>query len=514
MKILLISLNRETEPFTAAPLGLALVAGALEAAGHEVRALDLLFSRGAREDIEEEAGRFRPGLVGLSLRNIESSTEFLLPSYKETVAALRRVTDAPIVLGGPGFSIMPRRIMEYLGVGLGVVGEGEEAAVALVRALEEGNDPALVPGVCALRDGRFVHTPAAHIDGGAMRAPAWRHFPARGYDMAGVQSKRGCSFGCVYCTYPMLEGRRLRLRPPKDVVDELQRALENGTGCPSYFVDNVFNNPKGHAEAVCDEITARGLDISWGCLASPAGLDAAMLRKMKDAGCESVEIGADSLSDRALKGLGKAFGAEDVKKAVRACREAGMLHMLFLILGGPGEDEHTLKETFDALDELRPDKVFAVAGIRVYPGTPLEARAREEGVLRADEDLLWPKFYESEILGDRLYAMAGEFFDAHPDWIYYPANGITRGTARRAAADMAWDGGAKECLDKVLSSVPALIRPIARKAVTKKAGLLAGERSLGFVTASEVRDAFLSETPRPFQGPMRESLKNLGLLDA
>lgn len=513
MKVLLISLNREREPFTAAPLGLALVASALLTAGHEVKTFDLLFSEDINYDLENIVTSFEPGLVGISIRNIESSTEFLLPAYKDTVEYIKSLTSAPILVGGPGFSIMPRQTLEYLGLALGVVGEGERSAVELAAAVEKGLDPAEVPGVCSLQDGRFRHNPSKAIDDmSCIQTPAWELFPP-GYDMVGVQSKRGCSFGCIYCTYPGLEGRRMRLRPPAMVVDELAGIIDSGIEAPFYFVDNVFNNPKHHAEGVCREIISRGLNISWGCLANPIGLDRKLVELMARAGCQSIEIGADSLSDRMLKKLNKSFFARDVKEAIKTCKAAGMMSMVFLILGGPGEDRNTLQETFDALDEAAPDKVFAVGGIRIYPGTPLAVTAVDEGVIRPDDDLLMPSFYISKELGDGLYNLAEEFFNAHPGWIYYPAKGAANSVPAASDRKVEWDDSATKCLDTVIKSVPMLLRPIARRAVSKKAGKLAVERRLAFITPVEVRDAFLSETPAPFQKPMIESLKVLGLLN-
>lgn len=515
MKVLLISLNRETEPFTAAPLGLALVGAALQQAGHEVAALDLLFSEDVSRDLEGAITGFRPRLIGLSIRNIESSTEFLPPSYKEVVGRIKGLSDAPIVAGGPGFSIMPRAMLEYLGIGMGIVGEGEAAAVGLVRALEAGRDPLTVPGVCTTGEGGFTLSPLKPVeDLRGLARPAWGLLPVSRYDMVGVQSKRGCSFGCIYCTYPGLEGRRMRLKPPAAMADELHAAVGSGIRGPFYFVDNVFNNPKGHAEGVCRALIEKGVKASWGCLASPAGLDGSLIVTMREAGCESVEIGADSLSGSMLRRLGKNFRVDDVKNAVREVKDAGMMSMVFLILGGPGEDADTLSETFDALESLSPDKVFAVAGIRIYPGTPLAALAVEEGVIRPDDSLLQPAFYLSGGIGEDLCSRAEAFFKGRPEWIYYPARGVLGKGPSSRPAEAAWRVDARDCLDNVLSAVPMLLRPIARKAVSKKAMALSLARGLAAVTPIEVRDAFLSETPRPFQGPMKESLKKLGLLNA
>lgn len=519
MRILLISLNRETEPFTAAPLGLAMVAGALVAEGHDVSVLDLLFQTDSAHAVRDAIRLHRPGMVCLSLRNIESSTEFLLPDYRDVVELLKDEGGVPVVAGGPGFSIMPEDILRYLGLEYGIAGEGERAVVEFARALEGIRDPATVQGVCTLRDGVFSLTPKENIeDLSSAETPAWGLFPVKDYDMVGVQSKRGCSFSCVYCTYPALEGRRMRLREPARVARDVAELKATHGVEAVYFVDNVFNNPKSHAEAVCRELVSLDAGVEWGALVTPAGLDSRFVGLMASAGCKSVEIGADSLSARALKGLGKPFSPSDVADAVRACRDAGLMSMMFLILGGPGEDEDTLEETFDALDAIRPDKVFAVAGIRLYPGTPLARTAVDEGVLGASDSLLMPKFYVSGRLGERLYEKAGGYFGSHPDWIYYRADALVTGTGANAAQkterDMAgWSAGAEKCLADIISEIPKLIRPVARRAVVMRAEALAGGRMQAGVTVADVVDAFLSETPGPFRAGMKKSLMKHGLID-
>ncbi len=513
MKILLISLNRETEPFTAAPLGMALVCGSLGADGHDVRALDLLFEPQPEKAVAEAVKEFAPELVGLSLRNIESSTEFLMPSYKKAVAAIREATSAPIVLGGPGFSVMPEQAIGYLGVDYGIKGEGELAARELARALEKGLDPVGIPGVCAYRAGKFsISAPSALTSLDGIAACSWAGLNPGSYDMVGVQSKRGCSFSCAYCTYPALEGRRMRLRSPESVAREIE-GLAKGHGVSAfYFVDNVFNNPRSHALDICSALNSMKVEAHWGCLASPIGLDGELLDAMKGAGCESVEIGADSLSGRALVGLGKPFKADEAEAAVTECRAAGMAHMVFLILGGPGEDEDTLRETFDALDRINPDKVFAVAGVRVYPDTPIHRLAVEAGMVSPDDDLLRPRFYVSDRLGGRLYEMAEEYFGRRPGWIYYRADAILDKKPDAPAAVTEWDDAARGCLSSMIEEVPRLLRPIAKKAVVRKAGWLASVRGLSAVSPAEVVDAFLDETPTPFRGALEKSLRRLGFI--
>ena len=59
----------------------------------------------------------------------------------------------------------------------------------------------------------------------------------------GVQTKRGCPLGCVYCIYPQLEGKRYRLRPPEAIVEEVEKVVVGSKLKHFFFVDSVFNDP-------------------------------------------------------------------------------------------------------------------------------------------------------------------------------------------------------------------------------------------------------------------------------
>jgi radical SAM superfamily enzyme YgiQ (UPF0313 family) len=493
---------------------MAKVASALHLAGRDVRCLDLLFEDDPYASLTDAVSSLRPDVIGLSLRNIESSTEFLLPEYKRYVDHIRSVSGAPVVVGGPGFSVMPEQVMRYLDVGLAIAGEGDTSLPGLIAAIESGDNPHSVPNVCTYKDGLYRSAVKRGIcDPSEFAGPNWSFLPVGRYDMVGVQSKRGCSFGCVYCTYPNIEGRRMRLSEPSDIAAEISGVRKEYGVEAFYFVDNVFNNPKSHAVSVCNALIDADTDAEWGALVSPVGFDPAFAGLMKEAGCMSVEIGADSLSEASLRALGKSFGPAAVMDAISACRDAGLMHMVFLILGGPDEDEDTLKETFDRLDGISPDKVFAVSGVRIYPNTPIAARAVEEGVISRDNDLLLPEFYVSPKLGGRLYELADAYFDKHPDWIHYRADGVSVGgkaVVSAAVNESIWSDEAESAMIDILGSVPRLLRPIAGRAVRKKAAALASKT--GSVSVDNVRDAFMSETPGPFRKKMVARLKEMGLV--
>lgn len=425
MRIFLVSVNREVTPEPVAPLGISYVAGAARAHGHEVALLDLCFSRDVEADIDLAVRRLSPDLIGISIRNVDNLTYPASVSYlgeiRAAAAALTRASHVPIVAGGAGFSIFPEQLLAELGIEYGVIGEGEETFCLLARYLGEG---AMVPRLPNLiRRGESAE--------GVRRqaAPFARNGrPARDLlentryrELGGtsnLQTKRGCPFRCLYCTYPHIDGASPRLRPPGEVVDELVSMVEKGGLNEVFFVDDVFNWPPDHAMEICEEIAARTLRVAWTCFATPLGMTPELARAMKRAGCRGVEFGVDTASPTVLRSLGKPFGPEEIRRAARACREAGLPAAHYLIFGGPGETASTVAETFAFYDDLDPQAVLAFLGIRIYPGTPLRKVAAADGVIAEDEDLLMPRFYISPGIGaEVLTAAVRAHAGVRPNWV-------------------------------------------------------------------------------------------------
>ncbi len=396
MRVLLISPNREHLPDPAFPLGLAYVAAALVQHGHTVGVLDLCFVDDPEQAIAEDIAGFRPEIIGMSLRNIDDvaypKKHSYLRDYRKAMAAMRKHTGVPVVLGGSGFTIMPRAFMQELGADFGIAGEGERAFPQLLKDISSGRQ--VKRGSINTAQSRI-----REIDG---TVPDRSLFDTtRYYDFGGmlnIQTKRGCPFRCIYCTYPTVEGRRMRLRSPEAVADEFGQIIDR-TGARHFFiVDSIFNYPVAHAEAVCDAIIRRGLDITWSCYASPAYMTAKLADVMIHAGCTGVEFGTDSLEDNVLRKLGKNFTAEKALEASDICRSSGLKFCHFVFAGAPGDTDETVKVTMERLEELQPDAAVVMTGIRIFPGTVLAGLARYD--LGMAEPGLEPVFYLSRQVSD------------------------------------------------------------------------------------------------------------------
>ena len=433
LRVLLISANTEKLPDPVFPIGAAYMAAVAAQHGHTVDTLDLCFLAAMRPALEEKLRQTRPDVVGISLRNLDSSSypqnTSYIDDYRQLVDAVRDLTSAPIVLGGAGFTVMPETIMEYLGADVGVVGEGEMAFPWILERLARGETISSTPeyrchavngGVCVSPVTRIKHLDTTGI-------PLRQHFDMQRYYQRGgalnIQTKRGCYFECVFCSYPLIEGSKVRMRTAQAVVDEIETMREEDGVRHWFFVDNIFNMPIRHAKDICEEIAARQLDIEWSGYLNPRFMDEELCDLMSRSGCKAIEFGTDSGSATMIANLKKEFEPDDLRHASALCHQFNLKFCHSLIFGGPGETQQTVTETIDLMDELRPTAVIAMTGIRVLPGTEMVDIALRDGQIDADDNLLYPKFYISAALGDELIDRIEAYARAHSNWIV-PGKGI------------------------------------------------------------------------------------------
>jgi radical SAM superfamily enzyme YgiQ (UPF0313 family) len=410
MNVTIISINQSRTPVPVVPYGACMTAEAVSLQDHDVRFLDLMFSRDPVSDVAKSLRRHPPDVVGLSIRNLDNNDMLKPVEYVSGLAriagAVKAQTDATIVLGGSAMAVMPEALLRATGAELGVVGDGEAVFPVLLQALSGGSDLAAVPRVARIEEGKYTvsgNGPMPLKEDPELMAPDYRRWIDTGaYSsrMAAIplQSKRGCPFPCVYCTYGAGEGYDYRLHSPEVVLQAVERLEKQGFR-DIEFVDNVFNSPYEHAMGVCESIAGSGTKARFHTMElNPRFVDLPLLVVMEAAGFKGIGITAESAADPVLEKLDKGYTSQDVQNAAAAVRKTSMPCMWVFMLGGPGETRETASKTVRfAADVLRDhDAAFFNVGIRVYPGTRLETIARREGQLKFSADeMVKPAFYFS-----------------------------------------------------------------------------------------------------------------------
>jgi len=406
-RVLLVSANREHFPAPVFPLSLAYMAGALKKHGVSIRIFDAGLHRSPQEELISVLKTFRPDSVGLSLRNIDNAaypfTQFYVPDYVSLIQAIRSHSRSRVLLGGPAFSIFPTELMNLLGAEAGVTGEGEAETERFWAS-----------GGAGIFRGRDVSPEDIHFPEDIDKA-----FPRfSGYRTIGIQTARGCPSRCSYCTYPIIEGARLRTRPPEAVAGEIALLNRKFSRKDFFIVDSLFNSDEDHMCRVLETIIALDLKVSLSCYMKPRVDDPAVFRLLKRAGCIAVDFRIDSGSGEMLRSLNKGFCVEDVVNASEACRRAGLDFCHSLLFGAPGETPETIRETVSLMDRLRPRAVIAMTGIRMYPGSALALQAQKEGYLAPGLSLLEPVFYFSGMGPSRLVDLVHETVSGRRNWFF------------------------------------------------------------------------------------------------
>jgi len=363
MRVAFLSANREMLPDAAVPIGVLYVMAATPER-HERELWDLLFQPDPEAFLRDRLAAFRPDVVAFGMRNIQqadySGTSDNLRYYASLMATIRAHGDATVVMGGSGFSVMPRELMAELRPDFGLPGEGEEALPALLDALERDGSLDAIPGLLRFEDGAVVANPRApgFLDMNALRAPDRTVLDARYYEEFGIdslQTKRGCPLLCDYCTYPTIEGRIGRRREPGLVADEMARIrLDHPDVRHVFVVDSVFNLPPSHAKDVCRALIAQGNTVPWTCYANPLRFDEELGGLMRAAGCVGMEVGADSGCDEILLALRKGFDTRAIRKLRGIAAATGLKDCQTFILGTRGETLDHVRRTLDFVVDLDP----------------------------------------------------------------------------------------------------------------------------------------------------------------
>jgi radical SAM superfamily enzyme YgiQ (UPF0313 family) len=422
-RVLLISTNRHTMPDAVFPLGLACLNAALRRAGHDTRWVDC---NANSQPLDAVLAEYRPQFVGVSVRNIDDvlirKRETYFGGLDAITKTVRQVNPCPVILGGSGYSIFPKRLLDLTGADYGIQGEGEESFSALISALARGGDVTVIPGLVYRRGQEIVANPrqtwreTAGLEAADRPARLVSHYLKHG-GMLNLQTQRGCAHTCCYCTYPVIEGRTHRQRPPEIVAGEMAQ-LEASGAKYVFIVDSVFNSSPQHVVETCEAILRRNLNIHWACFLRPQGLTPLLMDIMTRAGLTHIEFGSDSLCDSVLEAYGKRLTFDDIRQASELARQHHVDFCHYLICGGPGETMATLQTSFENSLLLSGAVIMAVVGMRVYPGTALCERALREGQLTADTDLLTPAYYLAPGLTEEaVFARLQQFSARSSNWI-------------------------------------------------------------------------------------------------
>lgn len=354
-------------------------------------------------EIEKQILSHEPDIVGISCFSGAMDTVRLLTKRL-------KARGLPVILGGSHPSVLPEQSLMYTGADFAIAGEGEIALLELMDTLTAGRD---LSGVKSLawrgRDGNIRVNPRGalveNID--LLPIPDRSLIDRRQYFGEVLMTGRGCPFNCAYCASRNIWGKKARLRSVSSIIQELELLKEGAlkdaavgrqkTDCPEErpgrfvvkVVDDTFTVVKKRTMELLEQIISSGLncfEFTGGVRADT--LDEALVMKMKEANFRRVTLGVESGSPRILEMIRKGETNEDVKRAFRLLKKAGIRTHAFFMIGLPDETPEDIELSKRLIREIRPDHV-EINMVTPYPGTDLFDRLIPDPPEKIDRWYRW-----------------------------------------------------------------------------------------------------------------------------
>lgn len=421
-KLLLVSANEHKKPYPVYPLGISYLETYLKKrlSGFDIHLFD--FNLAGESEFILLLQEMKPDYIGVSLRNIDGANSLdrhsFIYAYRDIIRTIRAHSPAKVIIGGAGFSIYPQSLFDLLQPDYGIRGEGEETLYKLIVSLESKQPVGDIEGLVFYQDQQFVCNPHRNylksLD--VCFASDFIDYYWEQSGMLNIQTKRGCSYKCIYCSYPLIDGRTIRTLDTDLIVENLTRLYKERQISYVFFTDSVFNLKNSYNIELAEKIIKSGIKVKWGAYFSPSNLTDEMLALYKRAGLTHVEFGTESFSDIQLQNYGKHFTFADVVEKSELCLKNNIFYAHFLILGGYGETEATWRETIENSKKIQYSVFFPYVGMRIYPGTRLQQIAIAEGRITHDDPLLDPVYYISD--GFDLEAVRREALATGKAWIF------------------------------------------------------------------------------------------------
>ncbi len=443
MKVCLINPPRLMKPMSVVlkpspPLGLAFIAAALEAEGHQLTIIDAL------AEGYDTYHEFVDDIVvnGLSIDDIiariPEDVQLIALSamfsgnwlhHRELIDALGEAfPDATIVAGGEHITAVPEfSIGQTAHLAVCVLGEGEETIVHLARAIEYGQPLSRLHGIVYRGGGgRAIRTPrrARVLELTRIRRPAWHLFPVQLYREKGltygvargdialpILATRGCPYQCTFCSSPQMWGTRYVMREPRDVADEIEHYVTVFGARNFDFYDLTAIIRKEWILAFCGEIQQRRLDITWQI---PAGtrseaIDAEVAHALHASGCRNITYAPEAGSPRVLRAIKKKVNLDRMLRSIAHSQREGMNIKINFMMGFP---EETHRDVWQSLWFLVRASWYGAhdtspSVLSPYPGSAMFETLRAAGAVDLEDD----RYFRRIVYVDTLFK--NHFYNQH-----------------------------------------------------------------------------------------------------
>lgn len=385
------------------PTNLAMLASYIRELGNfNVELLDLeLFPTNNVDDMIKEILSKEAKYIGFST---------LSPRYPTILKMCWKIKktnpNAVIIVGGPHISGNPNDC-KYEGVDYGIVGEGEEALLELLNALESNSDITNIKNLVYKKDGQVITNPRRPVieDLDTLPLPAWDLIDIKEYrdppyfgdePHAGVFTSRGCPFDCTFCASKVTWGRRVRFRSIENIMKEFTLLATKYGVKNMHFYDDQFAIRAARAIELVTAMQKANLGFKYYVQIRADSITPELAKALKETGCVGTAMGVETGNEEMLKSIRKKETKDQIRNAVKLLKQEGVPILTSYIIGLPGDTHETIQETLNFARELDTNQMKFML-LTPVPGTDVYNLAVERGLLDPNdlEQMEKTTFYDS-----------------------------------------------------------------------------------------------------------------------
>ncbi len=369
------------------PVDLLYIAAVLRQAGVSCEIKDYPVQNKTQKDFEDDIRKIEPDWVVVSITTpgLEEDLQ-LIDSLKQKFPGVHFIAkgahfnayqlDRETLKQCPALSAVTR-------------GEYEDVFRRWVEAEDPGDIPGLTfrqgeeirknPGTGKVEDLDTLPFPARDLINNALYCR-----PDTGEPQTTIVTSRGCPYYCNFCLTHLVSGKKVRLRSPRRIVDEIIECRDVYNIHNFLFRSDTFTINKKWLKELCGLLQEECPDIKWACNSRVDLFTPEVASLLKESGCWLVAFGVESGDQEMLDSVGKDATIQQAFRAMRICKKTGLMSSVYLLLGLPEETPQSFRKTLKMLKKLDPDFVEFFYTYP-FPGSRLYKKLVDEGLLKKGE---------------------------------------------------------------------------------------------------------------------------------
>lgn len=375
-----------------------------------VKVIDQRLDKNWSENLKREL-KSKPLIVG--------TTTMLGPEIKNAIKVGNLVASTtggiPVVVGGPCASVLPSQAIKSGAFDIVLKGDGEISFLRLVNRLAKNRAEkrdfrsgfAAIDGLTYKdNSGKICETKSPSlVDLNKMPDLPYSLVDVNDYlsrrggvPSLDMETSRGCPFSCRFCYNPIYNMRRWRALRPNLVLERLSLVKERFGVKGIFFVDDEFFIDLKRAGIIIKGIKQLGIrwDIQGVTVKSVAAMSNKYLQMLAESGCEQINIGAESGSDRILKWVKKGICQKDILDINRKLKNFPIMPWYYFMIGFPTETKKEREATISLINRLLLEnpraKISGIGCYTPYPGTELFEESKKYGYLPPNNFIDWSSY--------------------------------------------------------------------------------------------------------------------------